>query len=117
MRFCLEPGCPKRAERAYCPDHARVRDHRRGSAIERGYTWKWTKAARGFLSEFPLCGQRPGGLAPVMSGCYDEQRVTAATEVDHVEPHRGDQVKFWDRAGNWQALCGACHKRKTVAGL
>jgi hypothetical protein len=32
--------------------------------------------------------------------------------LDHVEPHRGDLTRFFDK-GNWQALCVACHDEKT----
>jgi 5-methylcytosine-specific restriction protein A len=59
---------------------------------------------------------RPYHQHPVMSRCFDEHRVTAATLTDHVVPHRGDQILFWDEA-NWQSMCGPCHKRKTDAGL
>ena len=38
--------------------------------------------------------------------------IVAAVVVDHIEPHRGDKIKFWDR-GNWQPLCKDCHDRKT----
>jgi 5-methylcytosine-specific restriction protein A len=31
-------------------------------------------------------------------------RIEPATLVDHIEPHQGDQVKFWDEA-NWQSSC------------
>ncbi len=40
--------------------------------------------------------------------CAKAGRVTAATVVDHIKPHRGDQKLFWDTA-NWQALCKPCH--------
>jgi Restriction endonuclease len=59
---------------------------------------------------------RPGGLAPVMSVCWDTKRATPADVVDHVEPHKGDASLFWDELGNWQALCYSCHSRKTAAG-
>ncbi|WP_390622926.1 HNH endonuclease [Ralstonia syzygii] len=36
-----------------------------------------------------------------------------ATVVDHIVPHKGDQHLFWRRS-NWQALCKACHDRKTA---
>lgn len=35
-------------------------------------------------------------------------QVVAATIVDHVIPHRGDQQLFWDKS-NWQSLCKHCH--------
>lgn len=120
MKFCLAPQCSNRVPSgagAYCADHGRTQQQaRRGSAVERGYTWRWTCEAQQFLREFPLCGMRPGGQAPVMSQCQIQQWVTPATLVDHVIPHRGDQTLFWDRERNWQALCRECHDAKTRAG-
>jgi len=83
------------------------------SAYARGYTKRWDKAAKAFRVQYPLCGMRPGGQVPVMSQCYLEQRVTAATQTDHVVPHRGDRTLFWDREHNWQSLCDACGGRKS----
>lgn len=34
--------------------------------------------------------------------------VVAATVVDHIIPHRGDETLFWDPI-NHQALCAPCH--------
>lgn len=73
------------------------------TAAQRGYGYRWQKARIQFLSSHPLC-----------VACQADGRVTAATVVDHIEPHRGDQTKFWDEA-NWQPLCASCHGRKTVA--
>ena len=39
--------------------------------------------------------------------CLRENRLTPATCVDHVEPHRGDYNKF--RLGKLQSLCAHCH--------
>jgi len=78
-------------------------DTRRGSATERGYTYKWEQARAAFLKINPLCRR-----------CKDMGRTTAATEVDHVIPHKGDRKLFWDRA-NWQALCKTHHSRKTAS--
>jgi 5-methylcytosine-specific restriction protein A len=39
--------------------------------------------------------------------------VVAATVVDHIVPHKGDKVKFWD-SSNWQSLCKRCHDAKTA---
>ena len=36
-------------------------------------------------------------------------------QVDHIRPHAGDAALFFNRA-NLQALCLACHARKTQAG-
>ena len=49
-----------------------------------------------------------------MSVCRGQGIVTAATEVDHVVPHRGDIALMFD-LGNLQALCAHCHARKTAS--
>lgn len=35
-------------------------------------------------------------------------QITAASVVDHIIPHQGDQELFWDE-DNWQALCKHHH--------
>lgn len=70
---------------------------RRGSARERGYTTRWDKARKTFLREHPLCRM-----------CQGQGRVAAATVVDHIVPHRGDQALFWN-TDNWQPLCKSHH--------
>lgn len=75
----------------------READGRRGSARQRGYTARWDRAAKAYLYQHPLC-----------VGCAAIGRTVAATTVDHIEPHRGDMVKFWDRNG-WQGCCSWHH--------
>lgn len=73
-------------------------DDRRGSARERGYDNRWDKARKFYLIKHPLCV------------CCEANGVAhAATVVDHVEPHKGDMVKFWNSA-MWQGLCDWCDK-------
>jgi 5-methylcytosine-specific restriction protein A len=67
------------------------------TTAERGYGARWQRARLRFLAKHPLC---------VM--CEAENRVGAATVVDHIKPHRGDMVLFWDEA-NWQPLCAHHH--------
>ena len=124
MRLCANPSCrsgprgtPALVASGRCGTCARGVEQRRGTARERGYTRRWEHAARAFRQEFPLCGMRPGGRAPVMSRCHEQGKATAAQQVDHVTPHKGDQSLFWDREGNWQSLCAECGARKSQAGL
>ncbi len=70
---------------------------------DRLYGRRWKKAAAAYLLEHPLCVE-----------CEREGRLTPATVVDHVIPHRGDPEKFWD--GAWQSLCEAHHNAKTGRG-
>jgi 5-methylcytosine-specific restriction protein A len=74
---------------------------RRGTATQRGYDSKWRTARNAYLASHPLCAAC--GLTGV---------VEAATVVDHIVPHKGDQTAFWDRA-NWQPLCKRHHDQKT----
>lgn len=61
------------------------------------YGYRWQQAREGWLRKNPLCirCERAGLKKP-------------ATVVDHIQPHRGDMVLFWDRS-NWQSLCTHCH--------
>jgi 5-methylcytosine-specific restriction endonuclease McrA len=72
-------------------------DKRRGSARQRGYTTAWQRAREAYLAQHPLC-----------IFCERDGLVTAATVVDHVEAHHGDDARFWD-SGNWQSLCKPHH--------
>ena len=72
---------------------------KRTSSAERGYNSRWQKARATFLRSHPLCCH-----------CATLDITTAATVVDHITPHKGDQALFWD-VDNWQPLCKPCHDR------
>ena len=106
-RPCRYPGCPGFCEtgQVFCKDHMMYSTDRvRGSADARGYNTKWRKARKAFLEQHPLCVE-----------CMRGGRLTPATVVDHVIPHRGNAELFWDEK-NWQSLCKDCHDRKTGSG-
>jgi 5-methylcytosine-specific restriction enzyme A len=67
---------------------------------------RWRKARKAFLSreENVLCVD-----------CLKRDKLSAATDVDHIVPHGGNMALFWSEA-NWQPLCHACHSRKTATG-
>ena len=107
-RPCRYPGCPHLCERGiYCDEHRNERSHDaiRGGAAARGYDAHWRKARKSFLTRHPLCAE-----------CLKNGALTPATVVDHIVPHRGDHVLFWDEQ-NWQPLCKDCHDRKTGQGM
>ena len=79
-------------------------------------TGRWRRLRLQHLAHEPLC-----------RFCGQENRVTAATVVDHVKAHKGDEALFWDTS-NLQSLCKPCHdvhaqsrdrtgKAKPVIGL
>ena len=106
-RPCWFPGCPNLCYHGvYCNDHSDYSaDHLRGNAAERGYGGKWRNARARFLRKHPLCVK-----------CRENGKLTPATVVDHIIPHRGDPVLFWDES-NWQPLCRDCHGEKTGMGM
>ena len=65
------------------------------------YNSRWRKVRIQYLRQNPLC---------VM--CKKDGVLKAATEVDHIEPHKGDAQKFWNQ-DNWQGLCKQCHSAKS----
>lgn len=106
-RPCRHPGCPNLCESGvYCEEHAEFSSDRlRGGAYVRGYGAKWRKARTHYLQLHPLCAE-----------CKRNGKLTPATVIDHIVPHRGDMQLFWDEK-NWQPLCKDCHDRKTGSGL
>lgn len=68
---------------------------------------KWRRLRLERLNAEPLCRY-----------CKQQGRVTEATVLDHITPHKGDMVKFW--SGPFQSLCATCHssrKAKEDAGF
>ena len=108
-RPCRYPGCAGFCEagKVYCPAHNQELDRERFRlpASQRGYGAKWRVARKRYLQQHPLCVE-----------CLAEHRIEPATVVDHIKPHRGDPVLFWDE-GNWQGLCKIHHDKKTGSGL
>ena len=105
-KMCKHPGCNQLVDGAWCDKHKKITrsyDDRRGSAASRGYDARWRVARARWLSCYPLC---------VL--CEAEGRLTRATVVDHITPHKGDYGLFWD-ASNWQSLCKEHHDSKTAS--
>ncbi len=106
-RPCRYPGCPNLCDKGvYCNEHMQFSTDRvRGGATARGYDARWRKERTLFLKQHPLCVE-----------CMRNSKLTPATVVDHIIPHRGDKTLFWDKE-NWQPLCKSCHDRKTGNGM
>ena len=68
------------------------------STRSRLYGRRWRKARLQHLTVEPLCRL-----------CAQLGKTVAATVVDHIKPHKGDEALFWD-PGNWQSLCQPCHQ-------
>jgi len=79
-----------------------VAEQVRLSSNDRGYNYRWQQTRLGYLRKHPLCVH-----------CQALGRVTVATDLDHIVPHKGDMEMFW-QSSNWQGLCSYHHKLKTV---
>ncbi|GAB6990868.1 HNH endonuclease [Paenibacillus pini] len=102
---CSRQGCNKLTRERFCDDHTKDKhqyDRYRGTAAQRGYDSRWRKARLGYLQKHPLCVY-----------CFKVDKLTEATVVDHIKPHKGDKELFWN-SSNWQSLCASCHSFKTV---
>ena len=107
LRPCRHPGCYVLVSGGYCDAH-KPKDSDRRSEESRAWRWmystdEWTQDIRPMqLLREPFCRE-----------CSRNGLRVRATDVDHIEPHRGDWSKFTDR-NNLQSLCHACHSRKTA---
>lgn len=75
---------------------------RRGTRHERGYNSLWSRFARAYLREHPLCVK-----------CKEAGRIQAAFCVDHIDGKGPLGERGYDLT-NLQALCERCHNRKTA---
>jgi hypothetical protein len=57
---------------------------------------RWQNIRKQQLAKHPLCNRH-----------LRQGRIVKATTVHHVEPHRGDEAKFF--GGPFESLCDSCH--------
>jgi 5-methylcytosine-specific restriction protein A len=106
LRLCNHPGCNELVTAGYCDKHKKQdqqqRDQRRGTAHERGYTYRWQKYSQWFLKqpENIFCKLQ-------LPGCTN-----LAECVDHIDPVNGAKdPRFWDTS-NHQGACIHCNSVK-----
>jgi 5-methylcytosine-specific restriction enzyme A len=103
LRHCLEAGCPELASiRGRCRAHARVERLGANRFTAGAYGRRWRRLREAHLAENPYCVD-----------CLLEGRRRLGTDVDHIEPHRGQVELMWNPS-NLQTLCGPHHGRKTA---
>jgi len=124
-------GCGVLVQSGRCPTCARHQENKRGTAHQRGYTWRyWQPFRRRFLAALveagilPVCGAAlPSGPANRDSLCRDHGLFTYTSQdgsslhLDH-EPALED----WERADPHRVCdetrivlkCQTCHQAKTA---
>ena len=106
LRPCSHPGCPVLVREGKCEKHAKREqkeyDKRRGSAHQRGYTYRWSMYSKAFLAnpDNVFCKLQ-------LPGCTN-----LAECVDHIDPPDGpDDPRFWNTK-NHQSACIHCNSAK-----
>ena len=104
---CEHPACSRLAMSGRtCSQHKKerkqIKERARVNPYRSMYSRRWRRARKQFLLINSLCVH-----------CLQENKITPATEVDHIIDHKGDPELFWD-INNWQGLCKPCHSRKTA---
>lgn len=108
--FCAFPGCNRLTDKMFCEEHESTQkekerqwDISRGTAAQRGYSYRWAKYSKAFLSrpENQFCRLH-----------LDEGCAIVAQCVDHIVPPSGpDDPLFWDST-NHQPACIHCNSKK-----
>lgn len=100
MTPCTYPGCPTLVDGGRCAKHTPT--FQRDPAVKGLYNSKrWRTIRVRQLAREPWC-----------RACLVEERYSPASDVDHIQAHRGDAAAFF--AGPFQSLCKSCHSRKTA---
>ena len=73
------------------------------SSTARGYGQDWRRLRERILAAEPLC-----------RFCFEVGRITAATDVDHIEPFTGLHDPRRLDPANLRPLCRPCHLRRTA---
>lgn len=107
LRRCKHPGCRMATSDGWCPAHKPKVTRKESAAWHYLYTdprYHWVERRTVQLLAEPFCRE-----------CAMRGQRVRATDVDHVEPHRGDVTKF--TKGLLQSLCHSCHSSKTMAEM
>ena len=102
LRQCTYPGCYVLVKSGRCPEHS-TKKVQRDPDIKRMYNSKrWQSMRAVHLAQEPWCRD-----------CLKANVYEFATDVDHIEPHKGDPVLFFSPK-NLQSLCPSHHSSKTA---
>jgi 5-methylcytosine-specific restriction protein A len=103
LRPCNHPGCPELVASGYCPKHQKASKARRAGKVTDPFykTARWRKVRDRYLRRQPLC-----------ESCAARGITKQADMVDHRQEIRDGGPKLDPE--NLQALCWACHGRKTA---
>jgi 5-methylcytosine-specific restriction protein A len=103
LKPCKHPQCPNLTDGYFCEEHKNMEYKPEQSKHKKLYnSSRWQDLRRYVLNKQPLCVE-----------CLKNNRITPATVVDHIKPHKGNKDLFYD-INNLQSMCKSCHDRKTA---
>jgi 5-methylcytosine-specific restriction protein A len=108
-KLCKHPGCNQLVDTSYCNTHQQLHIEKRKEYDKHRPTyhdWYSNKRWRMLRIHWLKCN-------PICVMCNKIGRITPATIVDHVRPHKGSIDMFYD-VSNLQSLCKQCHDSKTA---
>ena len=103
LRLCTYPGCTNLVRVGRCALHGKQPDRLfpHDPVSTRLYnSARWKQIRKEHLIDEPLCRE-----------CAKQDKHKLGSHVDHINPHNGDEKKFF--AGPFQTLCLSCHTIKT----
>lgn len=115
-RPCGRPGCMNLTRERFCEAHKNIEEqerkerhrwydaNKRDQRVSKFYkSLAWVRLReQALMRDHGLCQE-----------CLKQQRITPATEVDHIIPIRVDWGKRL-KLENLQSLCHKCHMKKTA---
>ena len=100
-RPCSYPGCTNLVMDGHrCAQHLNSYASQGWKRLYQTVEWKQIRERQ--LLASPWC-----------EDCKAHGVMRVATDVDHVNPHRGDKMAFM--LGPFRSLCHSCHSRKTAS--
>lgn len=106
LRPCRKAGCSNLTRQGYCEQHKCLigeDDRRRGTAHQRGYTSRWAKYSKWFLSQ-------PGNQLCKLK--LDDGCAYIAECVDHIQPVNSPNDPLFFEPTNHQPSCIHCNSVK-----
>lgn len=105
LRYCAMPGCRAIVPAGRCAQHQPREGDRPNVDVRKLYrSPRWARLRRSVQQADPFC-----------ASCRSEGRLEVWTDLDHIQPHRGDLARFWD-VTNLAGLCHRHHAQKTGRG-
>lgn len=113
---CCKVGCRNLTTERYCSNHQHIAEQENKDRYKYYDQYQRDKKTAKFYNSAEWKSLKQQALIRdkgLCQDCLDKQKITIATEVDHIIPIK----ERWDLRlvlGNLRSLCHRCHMRKTA---